>query len=788
MASNDYYTAQDGEELDLVELIYDRRKRASKHAKDWRGEARENYQFRDGDQWDDEDRALLEEQGRPVVTFNRVGPIIDSVAGHEIGNRQEARYFPRTLGDREANDTFTEGARWVRDGCEAEDEESDAYTDTLTCGMGWIETRVDYDEDPDGKIIMERVSPLQMRWDPAARKQNLLDAAWLIREKWMDLKAVKDEWPDARDLVPEEDSSMVDPEGGDAHDSTSAWKYENDQSSLYDPREGKILVLHYQYREKEFYYRVGDTESDRVVEFTEERFNKIKDEVERRGIAFVKQTRWKYFQAFVAAKTLLEDGPCAINAFTYRAITGKRDEQNNIWYGLMRAMKDPQQWANKFFSQTMYIFNSNAKGGVIAEEDAVDDKRAFEDSWASSDGVNWVNNGALQSGKIQDKPFGGYPAALDKLLSFAISSIRDVSGVNLELMGMANREQAGVLEVERKKAALVILAPLLNNLRRYRKVQALDMLSFMREYISEGTLMRITDKEAVPFAYDADVTKYDVVIDTAPSSPNMKQEVWANMQSLVPAMIKAGVPLPPDLIKYSPLPESVSDEWVKYIEEKSQTDPELPQKMAQMQEEMGKLKQENDQLKGKREQQMADMQRKREEHQMEMEMAREKMLLERQTSEQELAMKAKTNDADRAAKLIEIQARYDTERSKLQQTCELERDVSAAKIKSAEDVQVISLQAEREKRMATMKTNRTVILDELTPDLMGIVDDKLAKVSEKLNELSGMKGTVEELSGLKGTVEELARLASDTEGRRNAILAYVSAQGGELGEVANKLR
>jgi hypothetical protein len=44
------------------------------------------------------------------------------------------------------------------------------------------------------------------------------------------------------------------------------------------------------------------------------------------------------------------------------------------------------------------------------------------------------------------------PPGLDQLLMFAISSIRDVTGINLELLGQADREQAAFLRSSAAKA------------------------------------------------------------------------------------------------------------------------------------------------------------------------------------------------------------------------------------------------------------------------------------------------------------------------------------------------
>jgi hypothetical protein len=75
----------------LLEQITQCRRDASKQQSDWRAEARQNYEFVSGNQWSDDDRAKLEERQRPCVTFNRIGPVIDSVVGYEVNNQRETK-------------------------------------------------------------------------------------------------------------------------------------------------------------------------------------------------------------------------------------------------------------------------------------------------------------------------------------------------------------------------------------------------------------------------------------------------------------------------------------------------------------------------------------------------------------------------------------------------------------------------------------------------------------------------------------------------------------------------
>jgi len=759
-------------EEDDIDLVYSRRKDSHSVQRQWRKEAREAFEFRDGSQWDQGDRAILEEQRRPVVVFNRVAPIIDSIVGHEMGNRYEIRYLPRGQSDQAVNDVLNETARWVRDRCDAEDEESDAYHDCVTCGMGWMEMRVDYDLDPDGRIVVERVPPLEMRWDPSARKHNVVDAGWLMREKWLPLEEVKERWPDkAMDLTPTLDEYAD--EWPDEHDASRAWEYrDNNMGRWYDRDAKTVLLIHYQWREREPYYRVADPDSGEVVEIDEDRFEKMRETLEEAGIRAVRQTRWKYRQMFVAGRTVMEESDAPIDGFSYYAITAKRDEQEGFWYGMVRAMRDPQKWANAFFSQAMFSLMAGSKGGVIAEEGAVSDKRDFEEKWASADGVIYVEDGALQGGRIQEKSFGGYPPALDKLMAFAISSIRDCTGVNLELLGMSDRDQPGVLEVERKKAALTILAPMLNNLRRFRKDSGRALLMFMSEYLAPGTVVKITESEmAITWWGEDDVSRYDVVVDTAASSPNIKNEVWGVMQNMVPALIKAGVPLPPSLIKFSPLPESVSSEWVKYIEERSGVPADAMQQVQQLQQEMQKLQEENKKLRDTREQHQMTIMQRLETAQLEAQIAREKAAMEANLREQEMIWKAKTSDADRAAKLMEVQARFEADMAKLKEQSELERQVTSAKLASEHQINSTKIEADRERARLERE-------ERFSDDFGKHVDTVDGKIGQRVE--NAMKS-------IKDDVAALQKLQEEAERRREMILSFLESRGGDVATLAKKL-
>ena len=559
------------DDYEIIKLVKSCKKDSDKHLAAWVKEAKDSYDLVAGHQWNETDRAVLESMNRPAVVFNRVGPVIDSVCGTEVNNRQQVQYLPRQVGDSGVNELLTGAASWVRDNCDAEDEESDAFFDVCVCGLGWTETRMDYTDEQEGQILIERIDPLTMRYDPAAKKRNLTDARWVQREEWMTKEEIEATWPEADEMIEGNSLGADDDFNVQPHDATNAWLYAKD-AVAYDPKNGKFLVIHHQWFTLKCYYRVADHATGQVVEMDEERYEEIEEQMEKLGVQLqsVKQTRKVFKQAFVSGGTVLEKGlaPSQVG-FTFNAITGKRDRNTNVWFGLVRSMSDPQRWANKFFSQILHIVNSNAKGGLMIEEGATDNPRKLEEDWSKADSIVMFTEGALANGKVQNKPNPPYPLGPEKMMEFSIQSIRDAAGVNLEQLGMANRAQAGYLEAQRKESGMTILAGLFDSLRRYRKLQGRLLADFIKLYLSDGRLVRIVagdgTEKYIPLIRQDDTMQYDVIVDESPTSHNVKERAFGMMMQLMPTLAQMGVPIPPEILDYTPLPSGLTEKWKQQI-------------------------------------------------------------------------------------------------------------------------------------------------------------------------------------------------------------------------------
>ena len=664
------------EEQDLFIRIKQWHGEAAQHSGQWRDETRESYSFVAGDQYEEKDRARLKELMRPCLSFNRIGPVIDSVSGMEVNNRQEVRYIPRTMGDAAVNEQLTGGAAWIRDECDAEDEESDAFIDLLIGGMGWTETRIEYETDPDGMIRIERIDPFEMYWDPSARRRNLDDARYVIRVREMDIADAKAMFPDADEASLHASWANVTDTDGKAIDRELARNYESEGTSQL-PRKGRVRIAECQWWELEPFWRVIDPTTGQIAELSEADYKKLSTKV---TLESVKQQRRVYKRAFIGTK-VIEEGPAPCEGhFTYRCMTGKRDRNKGDWYGLVRSMKDPQRYANKLMSSALHIMSTSGKG-IMAEAGAVDDVRQFEEDWAHPDKTVWLADGAIAQGRIMPKPGSQIPPGLPDLLMQSISAIRDVSGVNLEMLGMADRQQAGVLEAQRKQSAMTVLATMFDSLRRYRKEQGRVLLYFIKKYMNDGRLMRITQDEGKgyqPFKLDDSTIKYDVIVDQSATSPNQKEATWAILGQLMPVLMK--VPLPPDIwveiIKNSPLPESFAAK-VKDIMAKTAQMPKPPSPEQMKLKMEAAAQQQQLAFEGKKAQ--AEGARKQQEMQFEQEktvaVTTAQMQLEQQKAQAAVGLKRMEVEAD----------------------IQLERERAAAQLEIEQSKAIVAMQLQREK-------------------------------------------------------------------------------------------
>lgn len=576
---------------DILSTLKQRFRIAEDATQEWRREAIDLYDLVAGKQWSEADKLRMQEALRPALEFNLMGKYIDTVSGLQIANRMDMRYIPREMGDTKVNEILTSAADWARDQCSAWIEESEAWKDMLIGGVGATEDYVDFMDDPEGKFITERRDPIELFWDPSARKINLLDARWMVRVRYMSDEEIEERWPEKADELANPNSMGIEPAdtlgyGEYIHHADEAWKYEH--GPFGNTQKKTLPVAEYQWFERKPMVRVMTPMGNR--DLTPAQYERLKVVFEAQGIPHRAQKfkGKKYFRAFACANVILDQGESPYQmGFTYGFMTGRRDRNTNTWYGIGRSLADPQRFLNKILSEAVHIMQTQAKGGLMAEQDAFADPRRAEIEWAKPDSIVWMEDGSLSNPtgpKVLPKPQSPIPAGFDKFLLFAMQALPETSGLNLEIMGMANKVQPGIVEAQRKQSAMTMIQWAFDSLKRYYEVHGNRLAYYLKEYLSDGRLIRITGdaghQQYIPLMRDKLTMEFDVVVDESPTSANQKEKTFAVMMELLPIMAQAGQGIPPEFWEHSPLPSELAEKLTKAM----QPNPQAVQQQQQAQQ------------------------------------------------------------------------------------------------------------------------------------------------------------------------------------------------------------
>lgn len=562
----------------------------------WRETATWAFGFVAGEQLSEDDKAVLDAANRPHVVFNRFLAVVKAIAGMEINGRHEIVFDPVEKDDTVVSEILSGTSKKMGANCDAEDEQSDAFQQTIIAGIGVTESRWSYEMKARGEYLEEQFDCREFFWDRTARKKNLVDARRMHRVKRMALS-------DAMQLFPGKSKRQLDASWADAGLYTDSGPKSIEEKRIRDGKDSyldwddnnEVTIVCSQWWEREPYYLVADEATNQLVEMSPGEFRlltRLRRLSGQEGLDGVKLTRRAYKQAFLGNEMLELARPAPMGQqFSWAVITGEWDAKKREWYGMTRVVCDPQRWANKFMSQVMHIMNSTAKGGILAERSAFDDEIEAEEGYAMPDIITWLKDGALsgKNPKVMPKPGQGDPSGYVPLLQLAIQAIPQVTGVNFELLGQQDLQNPGVVEAMRKQAGMTVLATLFDSLRRYRKMVGRIRLHVIQTRMSDGRIVKIVGQAytgSVALAKSLTAGEFDVTVDDAPTSPNQKEANWLVIQQFLPVFKDQFMSNPEVfamILEYSPLPSQLVTA-MKRVMMQAANDPAKVQEQQQVKE------------------------------------------------------------------------------------------------------------------------------------------------------------------------------------------------------------
>jgi hypothetical protein len=539
-----------------------------------------DHAFAVGHQWDAVDIAELKKTKRVPLVINKVRPTIQVVGGHERANRMRVRYLPVERSDTFKAEVWSEVARMVQENGDIDFQKSDAFADMLRGGRGFLELRAEFSDNPAGEIVGSRVLPWELRIDPTSNDYYLRDARYLMRAKDVSFEVLLTLWPEKEDeiLSAQSDVLSLGESGGIAEREN---KYEGALSKGYQKSKGtwQLIEAWYWQVEKTSEYRAKRPGGQWEPIVDQESMDALL--IMMPGIEHEESPRYErvYYQAFVCGPVLLENNPSPYEykGFPFVPILGEKDSETGRYLGMVHAMRDPQMELNKRRTQILHIINKAAKSGWYGPKGAFVDRDQWEEESAAPGVIlEYDVSEGQKEPQVINPP--AVPQAFITLEQMASVDIRDVSGVNIELMGLSQKDTPGIVTSQRQKQALTILQNYFDSLRRSTKHMGRILLSMMQQYYTDGRQYQIPGLaneqgqpvEQVQLNKDMKLGRYDLIAEEAPYSPNQKMETAAKLMSVIEIALKAGLPVPPDAIDYLDLPEAFTDKWKKLMQTKSE--------------------------------------------------------------------------------------------------------------------------------------------------------------------------------------------------------------------------
>ena len=428
-------------------LLYDVREEPS-----WRLRARLCEAYYDNDQHDAETLQLQRSLGIPTVEVNMVAPAIDSVRGLELVGRTDllvkAEDAASAEGAMALNQRYAVATRLTR----FDTEVSEAFADQAKIGLGWVEvSRNNMLHQYDYRVA--HTPWPEMWWDWRARRQDLSDARYLLRRRWLDGDIVASYFPKYRDLIrlsargwPAnwlEAYQEFGAGGASARGLSEAWQTQTnfslEEAEWVDPTRGRVSLY-------EILYKVPGRgralrlPSGRSLAFDPS--STLHNEAVRLGAEIVEGPVENVRQAYYLGPHRLSDIQTATNEFHYIPFVGRRKRGDGTPYGYILPMLSPQDAYNMRHSRALY--DTSARQTII-DEDAVEDHEETAAELGRIDAYVQLKAERRRDQPIEVKRMTDMTPVTFQLMEEARNNFWDVTPLSREFGGALSRSgQSGV--------------------------------------------------------------------------------------------------------------------------------------------------------------------------------------------------------------------------------------------------------------------------------------------------------------------------------------------------------
>jgi len=469
---------------------------------------------------------------RRSYVFNLIRPLVQMVSGRQRQHRKSIIAQPQDDTDSYAASQISKMLMWCTNRDMILETISEAFLGALITGLDLLYVGMDYDSDPiSGDIVVRRLPYNSFAMDPFWQNPDLSDCQWI----WY------------RKVVSDDEASRSMPRGT-AYGTSNGYrdgKFQYLPELQLPPLQGQRTIDEFWYLSTRKALFLVDAASGDKLEWKGER-----EEAELQVQQFSQLQLMEKDIPTVRLSVQVDgavvwDGPNPFNTdrYPFVPVMAYYQPESAQWplrlQGIVRGVRDPQWIYNRLKLTQLDIFESQPNSGWKFKESALVNPADMLNVGqgrliAVRDGANLED--------VQQIPPPHIDASMIELAQSIKQVLREVTGVNEELLGAAEDDKAGILSMLRQGAGLVTLQQLFDNLDRSQKVLGENMVDLMLRNWRTDKIERITNEQADPKLKSGVILKYDIVVEEGINTATQKQMQFAQLVQLR----ELGVPVPPE--------------------------------------------------------------------------------------------------------------------------------------------------------------------------------------------------------------------------------------------------
>ena len=477
---------------------------------------------------------------RRQFNFNRIKPIINMISGYQRRNRKSTIVTPIENGDAETADQFTKVMMHIDRTEGVLETVSKSFHGSLVTGMNLLYVWNDLRSDPvSGNIKVDNCDYNSFLIDPYFRKMDLSDCRGVLRRQFMNKRQIISILPQFADEI----LALMTHDSGSGRDGKSqfmpesySWSVNNlltyDEFWYQDFREQRILV---------------DSETGESMEWTGKDEDALKMYLQMYPqVTVVKQEIPTVRLAIVVENKVFYHGPNPLGIDKYPFVPVFSYYNPQMPYmpyriaGVVRGLRDAQYLYNRRKAIELDILESQINSGFKYKENALVNPK---DIFLTGQGRGLALKEEALMTDVEQIIAPAIPPSMIELSKILADEIKQISGVNEELLGSAVDDKAGILSMLRQGAGLTTLQVLFDNLDYAQKLLGQVMIDIIQANYMPGKIKKVLEgKEPTPQFYNKAFGKYGAAVEEGLNTTTQRQMQFAQLLQLR----EVGVPIPDD--------------------------------------------------------------------------------------------------------------------------------------------------------------------------------------------------------------------------------------------------